>query len=315
VPSTLLAGDSTGTIARVLKFPTPPSILSSENCSALGDGMWDVLVDGFCNSLAAAGRSPGTIRQRRHYLRSLAHTTPDPLAVTQQDLENWLGSYDWKPPTRKTARTSAIMFYRWLVATGRVDTSPASALLPVSEPRGIPKPAPDAVYLDAVARAPYQVRLMLALARHAALRCVEVCKVRGDCLERGDMLRVIGKGGHHRLVPIRDPELLAVLRSTPGFLFPGAVDGHLSAAWVSKQLGRALAGEWTAHKLRHAFGTRSYQANPDLLALAEVMGHANVNTTRRYAGIHDQQRINVVDAAAPRAVTLAPAAWQRPHAA
>ncbi|MCB2411776.1 tyrosine-type recombinase/integrase [Demequina sp. TTPB684] len=302
--------------ASVLKFPGPRPIITDGNDAAgFGGHMWEELVDGFCSSLAAAGRAPGTIRQRRHYLRSLAYSAPDPLAVTQQALEAWMGSHDWVPATRKTARTSAIMFYRWLVSTGQLKESPANGLLPVSEPRAIPKPAPDAIYFEAIANAPYEVRIMLALARHAALRCVEVCKVRGNDLERGDMLRVVGKAGHQRLVPIRDPQLLAVLRSTPGYLFPGAVDGHLSAAWVSKQLGRALSGEWTAHKLRHAFGTKSYQADPDLLALADVMGHANVNTTRRYAGINDRQRISVVDAGAPGEVSLVPAAWQRPHAA
>jgi integrase len=137
---------------------------------------------------------------------------------------------------------------------------------------------------------------MLRLARNAALRCVEICQVRGDHLEEGNMLRVIGKGGRERMVPIIDPEILAALRATEGFLFPDDLGGHLSAAWVSKLCSRALPGKWTAHTLRHAFGSASYQANPDLLALAEVMGHAKVDTTRRYAEVPRAQLLRAVEA-------------------
>lgn len=259
--------------------------------------MWDAVIDDYLNSLRAAGRAAGTIRLHRHYLTLLARACPDPVAVSRRDLEAWLAGQAWKPETRKSARSVVVTFYRWAASMRLVETSPAADLLTVTIPRALPRPAPEAAFDRAMAGASWSVRVMLALARYGGLRCVEIAAVHSRDLT-DDMLYVIGKGGKQRVVPILDPELAAAIRSVHGYLFPGRDGGHVTPAWISKQLARALPDGWTAHTLRHAFATRSYAVSPDLLALAEVLGHARVDTTRRYAQIPADSLRAVVNAAA-----------------
>ncbi|WP_022899139.1 tyrosine-type recombinase/integrase, partial [Humibacter albus] len=70
-------------------------------------------------------------------------------------------------------------------------------------------------------------------------------------------------------------------------LFPGRVDGHLSAAYVSKLISRALPEGVTAHPLRHRFASRAYAAERDIRAVQELLGHASVATTQIYTAVPD----------------------------
>lgn len=259
--------------------------------------MWLQLIEGYLTAMRAAGRRPKTVRLHAHYLAGLSRQWDDPLTVTRRELEQWLANGQWGPESRKSARTVAVMFYRWCVSMGKVEKSPAADLLPITVPAGVPRPAPQDIYEQALVGAATPVRLMLMLARHAGLRCGEIAAVRSADLV-GDMLYVDGKGGKIRLVPILNVELQRAIASAGGYLFPGAIDGHMSAQWVSKVMGRQLPGRWTAHQLRHAFATRAYAANPDVLALGKVLGHSKPETTMRYVETPGDALRLVVESAA-----------------
>lgn len=236
--------------------------------------------------MQAAGRAPGTIRLHRHYLSLLARSVRSPTAVTTSDLREVMSRPDWSPETRKSARSVYRRFFSWLKASGAIDRSPAARLEPVRVPQGAARPAPDAVIHAAMVAADDRVTLMLMLAAYAGLRCAEIAQVRASDLD-ADLLRVKGKGGKTRLVPVVHAELLRRLADLDGWAFPGKTGGHLSPAHVSKLLSRALPGGWTGHTLRHRMATRAYAGTRDLLAVGAILGHSRPETTQRYVRMPD----------------------------
>ena len=61
----------------------------------------------------------------------------------------------------------------------------------------------------------------------------------------------------------------------------------------------ALAGNWTAHTLRHRFATVTHDATGDLVVVQQLLGHASLATTQLYvAANHDRMRAAVLAAAA-----------------
>lgn len=228
--------------------------------------------------------APGSVALRRYYLDRLAATFADtpPLELTLDDLATWLSNDGWGPSARKSARDTVRGFYRWAVRVDLLVKSPAEYLPAIPQPRGVPKPTPDQVFFDALATEAPRERLMLMLAAFGGLRRGEISRVHTRDLE-GDVLRVTGKGGRTRLVPILHRELLTALRALPpGYAFPGAIDGHLSAKWVGDLLSDAMPEGWTAHTLRHRFGTRALRSSGNLRVVQELMGHAKPETTAIY---------------------------------
>lgn len=258
---------------------------------------WDEAVREYSTSLRAAGRSPGTIRVHRHYLRHVAARCRSPWTATTTDLTRALAVLDWSPETRKSARGAIASFYRWAVIVGHLERSPAGGLPSIRVPAGQPRPAPEQVLARALAGADHRTRLMLLLAAYAGLRCAEIAQVASADLV-GTTLYVRGKGGKTRVVPIMRDELLDEIRDARGPLFPGRIDGHLAPGTVTKLLSEALPDGWTGHTLRHRFATRAYAGTRDLLAVGELLGHARPETTRRYVQLPDDALRAAVAAAA-----------------
>lgn len=238
--------------------------------------------------MRASGLSAGTIRVRCHYVRQLAARYParDVLTLSTDEITDYLARPGWRPETRKSARMCIQRFYRWAQLTGRVDHDPARLLPTVTVPLTVPRPTPDAVLARALLLGGRRDRLMVMLAAYAGLRREEIARTHSrDVL--GETLLVRGKGGRERTVPLH-PHLLVALAGIPdGYLFPGSVDGHLSAGHVGRILARLLGPGWTAHTLRHRFATRAYAAERDLLAVQELLGHSRPETTRRYTALPD----------------------------
>jgi site-specific recombinase XerD len=231
-------------------------------------------------------RSPGTVRLRRNHLRRLAHRSDSgPWATTTTDLLDWLAGPGWAPESRKSTQASLRVFYAWATATGRTSYDPAQQLPAVSIPRALPRPIPDQMTRRALSDADGRERLMVLLAGYCGLRAAEIAQVNGRDLYLESLL-VHGKGGHERMVPVADGELLAALRAADhapgGWLFPGRVDGHLSAGYVCRLLSRLLPGHYTGHQLRHRAATVAYETTGDLRAVQEMLGHASSRTTERY---------------------------------
>lgn len=263
---------------------------------------WEAPISAWLGFLSSA-RPESTRYLRGYHLRRFAGDhSGDPWTVSVDDLASWLGSHDWSAETRRSYQSSLRSFYRWAHATGRIDHDPAAQLLPVKVPRGVPRPAPDAVYLDALAHADRRVALMLRLARDAGLRRGEIARVHSDDLEPdldGWSLRIRGKGDVVRMVPLVD-QLADQLRALPaGWAFPGQIAGHLSPHHAGKLMSAALAPGWTAHPLRHSFATHTHTASGhDLRLVQDLLGHASISTTQRYVAVADAAKRAAVRLAA-----------------
>lgn len=233
----------------------------------------------------AAGKTAQTIRLRRYHLERCGRELQVPPAlVTLDDLEAWLSTPSWGSSTRRSYRASLRVFYAWALARGLVSSSPAHELPPVKVPRAVPRPTPDDAYAAALLAAESRERLALRLGAECGLRGGEIARVAGRDVEpdlAGWSLRVAGKGGHVRMVPLPD-DLASQLRLVDGWAFPSPRGGHLTPHHLARKVSALLPDGVTTHSLRHRAGTRAYQATRDLRAVQEFLGHAKPETTAIY---------------------------------
>lgn len=178
----------------------------------------------------------------------------------------------------------------------------------VRQPRLLPESLP-ARDVDAFVATlgTHRDRAMVLAMLLGGLRSAEV---RGLLLADVDMgrrrLRVIGKGGKERHVPVDAAfftEVAAYLRweRPPGLATPQCfvvLRGPTTGAPVSEaglrslfRLHRDLSGATRVrpHRLRHTYGTELASAGIDLLALRALMGHASPETTARYVHLSIEQ--------------------------
>lgn len=251
---------------------------------------WAAAIAAWLATLRAAGRPATTVGLRNYQLRRLAESLAPagPWSVTGDELVEWIGGHGWAPGTLRSYRSALRSFYRWGHAHGFIAVDPALALPAVKPVSPNPRPAPEDAYRLALACADDRVRLMLRLAAELGLRRCEVARAHSLDLERdlsGWSLRVVGKGGRVRRLPLSDALAAAIRRCGPGYLFPGEVDGHLSPRWVGRLVSRALPGAWAMHSLRHRFATAAYSLDRDTFTVQELLGHASPVTTRMYVRV------------------------------
>jgi integrase/recombinase XerC len=131
----------------------------------------------------------------------------------------------------------------------------------------------------------------------------------------GKPLRVIGKGGKERLVPVLPAVAEAVadwLRLHPAGadatapLFVGVRGDRLNPGVAQRTLRnyRRLAGlpeHATPHALRHSFATHLLAGGADLRAIQDLLGHASLSTTQRYTSVDEKRLLDVWRSAHPKA--------------
>jgi len=270
--------------------------------------VWDRYLDGWINWLASANRSETTIYLREYQIRRFAAENPllYPMRVTVDDLSAWMAGQMWKGSTSRSQRSALCSFYGWAHKSGHIDHNPAALLPAVVRPRGVAKPAPDHVIREAIANASDQTRLMIQLGALLGLRRGEISRVHADDLATDDYgnvtLRVTGKGGHERRLPVIGQlatDLTRIAHENPGaYIFPGADDGHLTPEHVGRCLSRALGAGWSGHTLRHRFATATYAPTRDMFTVQTLLGHASPVTTRGYVQLPDDALRDAVTAAA-----------------
>lgn len=250
---------------------------------------WGTAMGEYFTNMRAAHRSSSTIRLHRHYLNQLLELTRTPWEITSQQLEEVMARPTWQAEARKSARSVFRSFYGWALEQGYIEDDPSAKLPSVRVPRGVPRPAPERVVQEIVADVDDRVSLMAQLAAFAGLRVREIAVVHRDDLI-GDVLLVHGKGGHQRLVPIEEPNLLRRLEQLEGYAFPNPSTGEpMTAGHVCKLLSQALPKGWTGHTLRHRFATQALDGTGDLLAVMRLLGHAQPETTMRYCALADDR--------------------------
>ena len=147
------------------------------------------------------------------------------------------------------------------------------------------------------------------------LRISEALSLTGRVLPIGESMRIVGKGGKERLVPVIPTARRAIeayVASAPfdlnedSPLFRGARGGALNPRMIQKvmELARAQLGlpaTATPHAMRHSFATHLLNAGGDLRSIQELLGHASLSTTQAYTAVDAARLMEVYDAAHPRA--------------
>lgn len=256
---------------------------------------WGAYLEGFDTWLVAANQPLSTRKLRNYHLRRFAATcgAASPREVTADMVIQHLSNARWKGATKNSVRASLRGFFTWAVDTGQVSRNPTQVAPKARSVPGLPRPASEAAIERGLEAADDRVGLMIRLGANLGLRCCEIAKVHADDVVLVGVklrLRVVGKGGRHRMLPITRlfaEELLE--RAAGGYVFPGQEDGHLSAAYVSKLISRALPEGVTAHMLRHRFGTEVWNAHRNIRAAQILLGHASVSTTQIYTHVDDDE--------------------------
>lgn len=231
--------------------------------------------------------SQASITERRRILATL----PDPLHMTRETTQLWWESRQLRHDGEPRAASSlsgeashAREFWRWAMRQGLIDRNPADWLPRVRQKRTMAVVVPEGDLDRAMREAEPDMRRMLALAAMAGLRSAEIAAVRWSDIDRANGVLWVreGKGGKDRSVPLSGG-LLAEL-GDPG---EGPIVGRtMNAKAVSAAIGRYLRGkgcDYTAHKLRARYATRFLAATGDVVAAAEVLGHADLSSITRYA--------------------------------
>ena len=264
---------------------------------------WNGWVTQWGEHLAAGGARASTVALRTYQVSRCGKAlglAPD--VVATEDLARWVAAQGWERATLRSYRAALRSFYRWAHDSGRVPVSPAEGLPAPGVTPPAPRPTPDAIYRETLARADERARLMIRLAAELGLRRGEVAAVHARDVEPdlvGYSLRVAGKGGRVRVVPMPDDLARAVLRRAGGgYAFPGEDGGHLSPRWVGRLVSRLMPPGWTMHTLRHRAASRWYAIDHDLVTTQQLLGHASLATTQAYVLAPDEARRRLVLAAA-----------------
>lgn len=242
------------------------------------------------------------------------HTGAEPMLATLQDmtaadLRAWLAARAAAgagPATRAKGLAAVRGFLRYLARRHGVTNDRLSALGTPRLRRPAPKPllAADAMAVAAEIE-PLQLppwaglrdAALFTLLYGAGLRIAEALAL--DVRDAtADPLRITGKGGKARIVPVLPAvrgALEAWLAAHPAPapqapLFVGARLGRLNPAIAQATLrafrrGRALPEHATPHALRHSFATHLLQGGADLRVIQDLLGHASLSTTQRYTAV------------------------------
>lgn len=214
-----------------------------------------------------------------------------PWEVAEDDLIAWMATKDWAPETRRSYRASLRTFYSWAHAKGHILVDPSYNIPAITPPPAKPRPAPDDVVDSGLRAVDLRVRIAVLIFAMTGMRRHEVAKMHtNDLIERPDgaYVKVIGKGGRLRLIPVDSPFAAAIRALPQGYIFPGQIDGHLSANHLGKIVSAALPGDWTAHTLRHRYASLAYAVERDIRAVQELLGHAKVTTTQIYTFVPEE---------------------------
>ncbi|WP_340466708.1 tyrosine-type recombinase/integrase [Bifidobacterium pseudocatenulatum] len=252
---------------------------------------WRKSINGWTDTLKAAGLSAQTIKSRRYKMVHLAALLmpSGPEDVTTEQIVQAFARQQWKPETRKAYRNTISSFFRWLHKSGRRSDDPSLDVPRVKKPHAHPRPCPDRYIAAAMKMATTSERLMIRLGAECGLRRGEIARVHSDDVvadSAGRSLIVRGKGDKQRIVPLPD-DLAGIIMDARGYLFPGRFGGHVEESYIGDHISRLLPDGYAAHTLRHRFATTAYAATHDLFVVAELLGHESVETTEHYVAMPD----------------------------
>lgn len=247
-------------------------------------------------------------------------------ALELRDFRSWLASRRTRGnSSRSTARAlSAVRsFYRF---AERGDALKNGAIHLITSPK-LPRPVPRPLSVEGAKAVLGEIGALgeedwiglrdtavVTLLYGCGLRISEALSLNREEAGSRESIRVLGKGGKERLVPVLPvvtQTIEAYLAACPypldggDPLFVGKRGKRLSPRIIQARLQtlRAALGlppSATPHALRHSFATHLLSRGGDLRTIQELMGHASLSTTQHYIEVDSEQLMAVYDGAHPR---------------
>jgi integrase/recombinase XerC len=315
-----------------------------------GDRMnWTQSIEGFVKHIGVErALSAHTCRAYESDVRQLTVHTGSEVAPAQIDADHiraWLASLHRRrsPATLGRKLASVRAFFRWLIREGVIQDDPTAGLPMPKLAKRLPSPlsiddceqlitndchvrrqsAPEGG--DRARRSKWMTlrdRALVELLYGTGIRIGELVALDVRDLElRAQEVRVMGKGGKERIVPIPEQARSALdawleVRRHPGVLseplfisLRARREGgprRLAAREARRILGeRAVRADLDQHvhphRLRHSYATHLLDMGADLREIQELLGHASLSTTQKYTAVSIEHLRDAYDQAHPRA--------------
>ena len=279
----------------------------------------DGLIEGFADALwMERGLSANTLAAYQADLRAFAAWLRRERAGLGLDQASRLEVLDYlallsqqglKPRSAARRLSSLRQFYQYLIRIGTLREDPSARVDAPRLGRPLPRILTEAE-VERLLAAPdtedprgHRDRTMLEVLYATGLRVSELVELKpGEVSLTQGLVRVLGKGGKERLVPlgeealawlggfIRGPRLDLLGGRLSDFLFPTSRSDHLTrqAFWQLIKRYALEAGihkELSPHTLRHAFATHLLNHGADLRVVQMLLGHSDLSTTQIYTHV------------------------------
>ncbi|MEW6428207.1 MAG: site-specific tyrosine recombinase/integron integrase [Thermodesulfobacteriota bacterium] len=292
-------------------------------------------LDQFLDWLATEkGYSPHTVTSYRRDLGEfLAATKTAIAAVDENRIRAFVVAINRRNSPATVARKLSALrsFFRFLLNNGHIRDNPVERFRPPRQERHMPiflsvdqtlalleaPGAGDTLYL--------RDRAMLEMLYSTGMRVAELVGLDLVSLDfDGQMVKVRGKGGKERLLPVGSHALAAARGYLPErgrivadcrargrqaderAFFLGARGTRLTTRSVERlveKYARAAGIDLpvSPHALRHSFATHMLEMGADLRSVQELLGHASLSTTQKYTHLNVDHLMAVYDRAHPMA--------------
>ena len=247
--------------------------------------------------------------------------------INTQDMRAWMartrsGGVGPRSLARKLSAVKA--FYRWLAQREGFEPTAVLSTRAPKFTKKLPRPVSEEAARDLLDIASLQSdkpwvglrdTAVLTLLWGCGLRISEALGLTGRDAPLPEVMRITGKGGKERIVPVIAAARQAVDEYTTacpydldpgGPLFRAIRGGALAPRAIQKVMAQGrmqlgLPASATPHAMRHSFATHLLNAGGDLRSIQELLGHASLSTTQAYTAVDTVRLMDVYARAHPKA--------------
>ena len=241
--------------------------------------------------------------------------------VSQRNLRayvRYLNAENISPNSIKRAISCIRNYHQFLVSEGKMDNNP---VLQIDTPK-VARKLPNVLSVEEIDKILHFIPKKAPMAKRdiaifemmysCGLRVTELCNFKmSNILWDSEMVRVDGKGGRQRFVPIGpiartnlknyiNKERPALIKKNPNIpeLFLSRNGNKLTRMmiWILLKKWTSTAEitkEVSPHTLRHSFATHLLEGGADLRSVQEMLGHADISTTQIYTHL-DKEHLKEV---------------------
>jgi len=241
-------------------------------------------------------------------------------------IRGYLGFLHKKNKKKSIARKLSALrsFLRYLVRLGIITDNPADLILTPKQDQNIPAYLTvdemfhllDSIKADSLAG--FRNRAIFETMYSSGVRVSELAGLNVTDVDFGGcVIRVLGKGGKERIVPVGNKAVHAIraymekLRgegvslNENGPLFLNKSKGRLTTRSIARILENfvrefCISVPVSPHALRHSFATHMLDAGADLRVVQELLGHKSLSTTQKYTHVSIDRLMETYDKAHPR---------------